>query len=111
MYYAQFKYESFRKCDRLYSLIAGVKPGTEVVVLDGNRDAIDQITDVLALRTNIDNSIHIVSHGAPGSLQLGKTRFSEANLETYSEQLQQWRSAFTDNADILTIPKFAANIV
>ncbi|MEK0184871.1 DUF4347 domain-containing protein [Microcoleus anatoxicus] len=82
------------------SLIAGVKPGTEVVVLDGNRDAIEQITQILACRTNID-SIHIVSHGAPGSLQLGKTRFSEANLETYSEQLQQWRSAFTDGADIL----------
>ncbi|XHL94962.1 MAG: DUF4347 domain-containing protein [Microcoleus anatoxicus] len=82
------------------SLIAGVKPGTEVVVLDGQKDAIAQITQILACRTNID-SIHIVSHGAPGSLQLGKTRFSEANLETYSEQLQQWRSAFTDNADIL----------
>jgi hypothetical protein len=30
------------------SLIAGVKPGTEVVVLDANRDAIDQITEILA---------------------------------------------------------------
>jgi molybdopterin biosynthesis enzyme MoaB len=30
------------------SLIAGVTPGTEVVVLDGNRDAIDQITEILA---------------------------------------------------------------
>ena len=49
-------------------LMAGVTPGTEVVVLDGNRDAIDQITDILGDRTNID-SIHIISHGAPGSLQ------------------------------------------
>ncbi|MEG4328445.1 DUF4347 domain-containing protein, partial [Microcoleus sp. herbarium5] len=39
------------------SLVAGVKAGTEVVVLDGNKDAIDQITQILALRTNID-SIH-----------------------------------------------------
>lgn len=69
------------------SLIAGVKPGTEVVVLDANRDAIAQITEVLALRTNID-SIHIVSHGAPGSLQLGNGSFCSDNLETYSEQLQ-----------------------
>ncbi|MBD0340393.1 MAG: DUF4347 domain-containing protein, partial [Microcoleus sp. Co-bin12] len=44
-------------------LMAGVTPGTEVVVLDGNKDAIDQITDILRDRTNID-SIHIVSHGA-----------------------------------------------
>ncbi|MBD0392632.1 MAG: DUF4347 domain-containing protein, partial [Microcoleus sp. C1-bin4] len=35
------------------SLIAGVTPGTEVVVLDGNRDAIDQITEILRDRSNI----------------------------------------------------------
>lgn len=68
------------------SLVAGVTPGTEVVILDENRDAIAQITEILALRSNID-SIHIVSHGSSGSLQLGKTRFSEDNLETYANQL------------------------
>src|SRR4028118_252599 len=82
------------------SLIAGVTPGTEVVVLDANRDAIDQITDILRDRTNLD-SIHIISHGAPGSLQLGDVRFSLDNLEAYSEQLQQWRSALNLGADIL----------
>ncbi|MBE9187176.1 DUF4347 domain-containing protein [Microcoleus sp. LEGE 07076] len=82
------------------SLIAGVTPGTEVVILDENRDAIDQITEVLALRSNID-SIHIISHGSPGSLQLGKTRLCSDNLETYAEKLQQWRSALTPRAEIL----------
>jgi hypothetical protein len=82
------------------SLMTGVTPGTEVVILDEKRDAIDQITEVLALRTNID-SIHIVSHGSPGSLQLGKGRFSQDNLETYSDKLQQWRSALNPDADIL----------
>ncbi|MEG4917265.1 DUF4347 domain-containing protein, partial [Microcoleus sp. B7-D4] len=88
------------KVENYQSLIAGVKPGTEVVVLDGNKDAIDQITDILALRTNID-SIHIVSHGAPGSLQLGNGCLSADNVETYSEKLQQWRSALSVDADIL----------
>ncbi|NJK68223.1 MAG: DUF4347 domain-containing protein [Microcoleus sp. SU_5_3] len=82
------------------SLIAGVKPGTEVVVLDEQKDAIEQITQVLAHRTNI-NSIHIISHGTPGSLQLGRGGLSLDNLEAYSEQLQEWRSALTDSADIL----------
>ena len=82
------------------SLIAGVTPGTEVVVLDGKRDAIDQITEILALRTNID-SIHIVSHGNPGRLQLGSGGLSLDNLEAYSEKLQQWRNAFCLGADIL----------
>ncbi|MEG4816524.1 DUF4347 domain-containing protein, partial [Microcoleus sp. K5-D4] len=78
------------------SLIAGVTPGTEVVVLDGNRDAIDQITQILALRTNID-SIHIVSHGAPGSLQLGDVRFSLDDIECDRNSLQQWFSQRTDS--------------
>jgi hypothetical protein len=34
-------------------LMASVTPGTEVVVLDGNKDAVDQITDILRARTNI----------------------------------------------------------
>lgn len=82
------------------SLVAGVKPGTEVVVLEAKGDAIDQITQVLATRTNID-SIHIISHGSPGNLQLGKTRLCLDNLKTYQHQLQQWRHALTPDADIL----------
>ncbi|MEG4092051.1 FG-GAP-like repeat-containing protein, partial [Microcoleus sp. Pol12B4] len=84
------------KVENYQSLIAGVKPGTEVVVLDGNRDTIDQITDILALRTNID-SIHIVSHGAPGSLQLGDVRFSLDDIECDRDSLQQWFSPQTDS--------------
>ena len=82
------------KVENYQSLIAGVTPGTEVVVLDANRDAIDQITDILALRTNID-SIHIISHGAPGSLQLGEVRFSLDDIEGDRNSLQQWFSPRT----------------
>ena len=78
------------------SLIAGVKPGTEVVVLDGNRDAIDQITEILRDRTNIE-SIHIVSHGAPGSLQLGGGSLSLDDIECDQNSLQQWFSQPTDS--------------
>jgi subtilisin family serine protease len=77
-------------------LIAGVTPGTEVVVLDGNRDAIDQITQILGDRTNID-SIHIVSHGAPGSLQLGDGSLSLDDIEGDRHSLQQWFSQRTDS--------------
>ncbi len=73
------------------SLIAGVKPGTEVVVLDANKDAIDQITQILGDRSNID-SIHIISHGAPGSLQLGGGSLSLDDIECDRHSLQQWFS-------------------
>ncbi|MEG4330120.1 DUF4347 domain-containing protein, partial [Microcoleus sp. herbarium5] len=84
------------KVENYQSLVAGVKPGTEVVVLDGNRDAIDQITQILALRTNIDR-IHIVSHGAPGSLQLGEGSLSLDDIECDRDALQQWFSPQTDS--------------
>jgi hypothetical protein len=77
-------------------LMAGVTPGTEVVVLDGNKDAIDQITQILRDRTNID-SIHIVSHGAPGSLQLGDGSVSLDEIECDRNSLQQWFSQRTDS--------------
>ncbi|MBE9185209.1 DUF4347 domain-containing protein [Microcoleus sp. LEGE 07076] len=84
------------KVPNYQSLIAGVKPGTEVVVLDGNQDAIDQITQVLRDRTNID-SIHIVSHGAPGSLQLGDGSLSLDDIEGDRHSLQKWFSPPTES--------------
>ncbi|MDB9511190.1 DUF4347 domain-containing protein [Kamptonema animale CS-326] len=78
-----------RQVEDYQGLIAGVKPGTEVVVLDGDRDAIDQITQVLGDRNNID-SIHIISHGSSGCLQLGNGSLSAKNIETYGDRLQQW---------------------
>src|SRR4028118_304548 len=82
------------------TLLDQVKLGVEAIVIDSHRDGVEQISEVLANRTNID-SIHLVSHGEPGSLQLGKTTLSVDNLEAYGEQLQQWRRALTIDADIL----------
>ena len=82
------------------SLITGIMPGTEAIIIDSRADGVAQITQVLTNRTKID-SIHIVSHGSPGCLQLGKTLLCGHNLETYHKQLQQWRHALNLYADIL----------
>jgi hypothetical protein len=82
------------------TLLDQVKLGVEARVIDSHTDGVEKISEVLANRTNID-SIHLVSHGEPGSLLLGKTRLSVDNLEAYSQQLQQWRRALTIDADIL----------
>ncbi len=84
------------KVENYQGLMASVKPGTEVVVLDGNKDAIDQITEILRDCSNID-SIHIVSHGAPGSLQLGEGSVSLDDIEGVRHSLQQWFSPRTDS--------------
>ncbi|MBN3925282.1 Calx-beta domain-containing protein [Nostoc sp. NMS4] len=84
------------------SLMAGITLGSEVIILDANKDGLAQITEFLAKReSNSVQSIHIVSHGSTGSLQLGSSSLNLSNLDSYKNQLQKWRSALTDKADIL----------
>ncbi len=73
------------------SLISGVVPGAEVILLDSRRNGVEQITAALAHRPGI-NRIHLVSHGAPGSLQLGATQLTLENLDATADALGQWFS-------------------
>lgn len=82
------------------NLIAAAKPGTEVVVLDSTRDGVEQITEVLSQKQGVE-TVEIVSHGGEGMVQLGAGVLSNDNLQDYRSQLQQWRNALTENADIL----------
>ncbi|NEQ22084.1 MAG: DUF4347 domain-containing protein [Microcoleus sp. SIO2G3] len=82
------------------SLIAAAKPGTEVILLAPGEDGVAQISAFLAEHTNIA-SVHIVSHGSPGSLQLGNTHLSIDTLEQYRSQLQQWQNALSADAELL----------
>ncbi|MEG4502271.1 DUF4347 domain-containing protein [Microcoleus sp. F6_B4] len=70
-------------------LIEGVIPTTEVFVLDGTADGIEQISLVLQHRQNID-AVHIISHGSPGCLYLGNSQLSLDTLIHYAPQLQKW---------------------
>ncbi|MCY7272376.1 MAG: DUF4347 domain-containing protein, partial [Phormidesmis sp. CAN_BIN44] len=82
------------------SLVAGVKAGTEVHILDPIADAVTQITQTLLGRTGI-SSLHIVSHGEAGGLQLGNTELDGQSLDRYATQLGSWSQALTLDADIL----------
>jgi Ca2+-binding RTX toxin-like protein len=81
------------------SLIANIQPDTEVVILDPTKDGITQITESL-LGKQYD-SLHIVSHGSAGSLQLGSNYLNSGNLSQYESQLKQWKASLTEDADIL----------
>ncbi|WP_392530961.1 Calx-beta domain-containing protein [Nostoc sp. C117] len=84
------------------SLVAGITLGSEVVILDHNRDGLTQISEFLAgCKSNSVQSVHIVSHGGEGSLQLGSTYLSLTNLNSYANQLRKWANVLTDKADIL----------
>ncbi|WP_084763231.1 DUF4347 domain-containing protein [[Scytonema hofmanni] UTEX B 1581] len=81
-------------------LVAGVTPGTEIHVLDPLQDAVTQITNTLLGRQNIA-SLHIVSHGEAGGLDFSSSQLNLGNLSEYASQLQSWRNALSNDADIL----------
>ncbi|UBF27711.1 DUF4347 domain-containing protein [Kovacikia minuta CCNUW1] len=82
-------------------LVANVDTDSTIIFLDPEqRDGIAKITQTLANYANLD-TIHVVSHGNSGSLQLGVDTVQEDNLAVYSNQLQQWKNSLTANADIL----------
>lgn len=88
------------KVDDYETLSAGVSPGLEVVMLDGSRDGISQITAALKKRRSL-SSLHIVAHGEAGSLWLGKGFVNSNTLEESKDDLTSWGEALAPDADIL----------
>ncbi|MGH8625020.1 MAG: DUF4347 domain-containing protein, partial [Gammaproteobacteria bacterium] len=83
------------------TLIAGIDPSAEVVLLDATRDGVEQIAEVLAGRSGID-AIHIVSHGSQAELELGTARLTPDSMSgEYADELAAIGQALTDEADIL----------
>ena len=82
------------------TLITGLKPGVEVVVLDASRDGVAQISETLAGRHDID-AIYLVSHGASGELHLAASDLTSATLQSRSAELNSWQLSLSANADIL----------
>ncbi|WP_088890076.1 DUF4347 domain-containing protein [Leptolyngbya ohadii] len=72
----------------------------DVVVLDADQDGVEQITAALRERQAVQ-SLHLLSHGSPGTLYLGNTELSLATLPQYADQIQNWISALTDRAEVL----------
>ena len=72
----------------------------EVFVLDANSDGVDQISQILDSRSNVE-SLHIVSHASDGSIQLGNTSLSDQNLDRYAASISHWHQSFAADADLL----------
>ncbi|AFY57514.1 Ca2+-binding protein, RTX toxin [Rivularia sp. PCC 7116] len=70
-------------------LLEGIVGEVETIVLDSKRDGIEQITEVFAKTSGVE-TVHIVSHGSPGSLYLGNSELNLSNLEYYKPQLDNW---------------------
>ncbi len=84
----------------LQAVLAGLRPGVEVVLLDSAGDGVAQMADALRGRSGID-AIHIVSHGAPGALDLGSTSLSAATLGAHADALGAIGASLAAGGDIL----------
>jgi parallel beta-helix repeat protein len=90
--------------DDYQSLAGGVLPGAEIIILDKNGNGVEQITtklQTIAAAGGTVDQVHIFSHGNSGSLQLGSATLNSDNLSQYESQLQGWRNALSDEADVV----------
>lgn len=73
-----------------YQFLAnGVVREAKAFILDSQRDGVKQISQILQDYPDVE-SIHLVSHGSPGSIQLGNTYLSLDTLDRYRSKLQSW---------------------
>ena len=88
------------KVDNYDALINDLGNQIDIVLVDDNRDGIDQINDYLALNQGID-TIHIVSHGNQNGFWLGNTFLNQAEVQARQAEISTWSNSLSDSADIL----------
>ncbi|MBU3639604.1 DUF4347 domain-containing protein, partial [Polynucleobacter sp. AP-RePozz3-80-G7] len=86
--------------DNWQQLASSVKPGLEVVLVNGWGDGLQEVADYLGGRTNID-AIHIVSHGSQGELFFGSLDATSGNIQNYSNDLASIGATLSSGGDIL----------
>ncbi|EMI15641.1 Laminin G, subdomain protein 2 domain protein [Rhodopirellula maiorica SM1] len=79
---------------------SGASRQIDVFLLDATRDGISQISEVLRSYDGLD-SIHVVSHGLDGGIQLGNTWVGSDTLAIQAEQVRNWGNALTADGDLL----------
>lgn len=90
-------------------LLTGLKPNTQVHILNSTEDGIHQITQTLAAYQAAAYELHIVSHGAPGILYLGDAQLSLTTFNRYADDLKIWfRNADGHTANRISL--YACNL-
>lgn len=75
----------------LKALLEGVFDGIRAFVLKPDEDGVEQITHLLRSATVTPHSLHVISHGAPGTLHLGNSELNLDTLDRYHQQLTTWQ--------------------
>ncbi|NET17021.1 MAG: DUF4347 domain-containing protein [Okeania sp. SIO1H6] len=77
-----------RRVEDYERLLKGVNQQATVILVDPDIDGIEQITQAISDRPT--HSLHIVCHGNPGTLFLGKTPINQDNILSYRQSLKKW---------------------
>ncbi|MEN5301117.1 DUF4347 domain-containing protein [Pseudomonas sp. TWI628] len=81
-------------------LLEGLPANAEVVVLDPDKDGLQQMADYLKGRENLD-AIHLLSHGADGTVQLGNVWLASNNLAEHRAALESIGAALKADGDLM----------
>ncbi len=72
----------------------------ETVVLDADRDGIEQVSEILANRSDLA-AVHFITHGSDGQINLGNNWLNSTSLQQNSDAVAGWGNALTENGDML----------
>jgi hypothetical protein len=82
------------------TLVANVKSGVQVVVLDPSKDGIEQASQALAGQSGI-TALHFVTYGQSGEISLGNTLVSDGTLTAKATEIGGWGEHLAAGADIM----------
>ena len=85
-------------------IIDSIKDGSaeevDIFLIDETKDGIEQLSTILAQYSDL-NSLHLVTHGDDGKIQLGATLIDQQTLNGYAGEIAGWQSSFSEGADLL----------
>ncbi|MEM9644970.1 MAG: DUF4347 domain-containing protein, partial [Planctomycetota bacterium] len=94
--------------ENIQELIDVTRSDIEVVLIDPARDVIQQMSQILSERQDVQ-AVHVVSHGAAGELQMAGQTINAQRLHASAEHFESWQRALADNADVIVYGCDVAN--
>ncbi|WP_313505673.1 DUF4347 domain-containing protein [Stutzerimonas kunmingensis] len=81
-------------------LLAAMRPGVDLVMLDGSAEGLAQIADYLMAHPG-GQAVHIVSHGRAGAVELGSHWLDSDNIHAHADALARIGQSLAPDGDIL----------
>ncbi len=86
--------------ENLAALTAELSPDAEWHLIPEQSDAIDYISRILELRSDLQ-SVHLISHGKSGIVKLGGQEIDATVFRQRADEISRWSKSLAPTADIL----------